>query len=312
MKVTASQAKPASAPVAPSMYVQLDNIVNHKELTYRTADSAHVDSLVADIKVNGLDVPLLTFAEKADSLVKRPGSPDPIPATYLVAGLHRRAALLKLRRDEPETFKKRFPNGIPVSHRVASLAEALLLQIRENVQRREMSAEEIFPILEKLSAKPYSMTGKEIAKKVGKSAAWVSQMQAVNEELDEETKSEVVTGKIAVGDARKIAAEVKASRKSGKPVTADDIKKAAADAKAKQAARLAGGAQRASGEDRRISIKKLWSRFKAHPKLSVGRENVVLRSLIAYAAAESNKLEPELRKDIVKPTVKPAAKTAKK
>lgn len=286
-----------AAAVQPNQYVVLDHIVNHKELLYRTLDSAHVDSLTGDIAVNGLDSPLFTFALAPDAQVKLKGSPDAIPATYLVAGLHRRAALLKLRREQPEVFKKRFPNGIPVLHRVCTVGDALLLQIRENVQRKEMTAEEIFPVLAKLAEAPFSMSGKEIAKRIGKSTSWVSQMMAVNEELDDETKEEVNTGKIAVGDARKLAGEVRAAKKTGAAPTKETIREKAAALKQKQAAKATGGAQRAQGEDRKVSLKRLWGRYQAVASVNQGRRVQILEEAIQYALGLRKTLPAEIRID---------------
>lgn len=298
--------------VVPNQYVSLDSIVNSKELIYRKAEAAHVEALAADILANGLDQPLLTFAPQADSEVRLSGAPNSIPATYLVAGNHRRHALAKIRRDDAAAFKKRFPAGIPILHRICSVAEALLLQVRENVQRREMSAEEIFPILAKLAAAPYTMKGKDIAKKVGKSTAWVSQMMAVNEELDEDTKKDVVEGKIAVGDARKLAGELRAAGKAGKPATAAEIKAAATELKNKQAAKVASGVQRSSGDDRRVSAKKIWGRYRAMPNVGTGRRVQILEGAFEYLLSATKVLPAELRKEIKVSAVKAPAKTPAK
>ena len=295
MQVTKSAVKSAP-PVQPNLFVPLDHIVNSKDLHYRGQDQAHVDALVADIGANGLDSPLFTFAETSTHQVKIKGAPTAIPATYLVAGLHRRAALLKLRREQAEVFKKRFPNGIPVLHRVCNVAEALLLQVRENCSRKEMSAEEIFPILEKLAADPFKMTGKQIASKVGKSTAWVSQMMAVNAELDPETQVEVRTSKIAVGDARKLAGEVRAGKKAGAPLTKETIRAKAEALKHKQAQKSAGGGQRASGDERKVSLAKVWGRYRAScTSISTGRKVTILEDTIRYVLGELKTLSPELR-----------------
>lgn len=314
MKIANSAATAAPAPTVKDAnhFPPLDNIVNKKGLIYRPIDADHVAVLAQSIKDSGLDTPLFTFSEKEGTLVRINGQAEPVPATYLVAGNHRRAALKKFRQDHPKEFAKRFPNGIPTIHRTCSTADAMMLQLRENLLRREMSAEEIFPVLEQLSKEPYNLSGKEIAKKVGMSTAWVSQMMAVNEELPPETQSEIAEGKISVGAARKLAGEVKSARKAGTPMTKDEITAKAADAKAK----LASGAQRSQGDDRKISLKKLWVRYSALTgklQLSTGRANEVLTNMIEYTLGETAKLEAEIRKDAA-PVVaaKPAAKVAAK
>lgn len=308
MKIASKSAAPA-APVAPTQYVPLDNIVNKKELKYRALDSEHVDSIAASIIANGLDTPLTTFAEKADSMVRIKGAEEPVAATFLVAGNHRRAALMKVRRENADVFKKRFPNGIPVVHHVYTIPEAMFAQLRENIARKEMTAEEIFPVLEQLSSEPYNLSGKDIAKKIGKSTAWVSQHLAVNEELDDETKTEVNEGKIPVGAARKLASEVRAERKAGKTVSKEEIRSKAEAAKNK----AASGAQRAQGEDRRVSLKKLFGRYTAVTtklQLNVGRKLILLTNMVEYSLGQKTKLEPELRTDPAPSKV--VAKSAKK
>jgi ParB-like chromosome segregation protein Spo0J len=290
-------AKPSTEKVSPNQFVALDHIVNHKDLSYRSLDTAHVDALAADIAVNGLDIPLLTFAETPTHRVKLKGAQTDMPATFLVAGLHRRAALLKFRREHGEAFKKKFANGIPILHRICSVGDALLLQIRENVARREMSAEEIFPILEKLSAAPYNMSGKEIAKRVSKSPAWVSSMMAVNEELDPTTKEEVVTGKIATGDARKLAGDVRKEKKSGAAPTKESIRERAEALKQKQAAKAATGAQRAHGEERKVSLKKIWERYQVASISGAGRRVQILEEAVQYSLGLRKTLPAEVRLD---------------
>jgi ParB-like chromosome segregation protein Spo0J len=295
-----TETKSSGPAVIATAYVPLDHIVENKGLHYRDLDQVHVASLVDDIKVNGLDVPLITFAETADKKIKIGGSGEPVAAHFLVAGRHRREALRKLRASDAATFKKLFPQGIPVNHRVISVKDALFLSLRENVQRREMTAEQIFPVLQKLTDE-YKMTGKEIAKHIGKSTSWVSQMLAALTEPDPETVAEITAGKIAVGDARKLGAKIKADRKSGKVVTKDSIREEAGKLTTKQAAKVASGAQRSTGDDRKTSLKKLYSRYQALPNLPLGRKLQILELAIQYSIGEKSSLPPELKKDI-KPT----------
>ena len=305
MKVatTGKVSSATSVSLTPTNRVPLDDIVRAKNFPYRANDPAHVDSLFNDIKVNGLDVPIITFAESETQQVNLKGRPAPIPATFLVAGSHRLEALKKLRREAKGAFDKHFPDGsIPINHRVYSPQEALFALLRENVQRREMSAEEIFPVLDMLTKEPNNLKGKEIAVRIGKSTAWVSQHLAVTEELDPETQAEVNSREIAVGDARKLAVEVKSKRKAGETVSTEAIREKAEGLKSKQANKIATGSQRASGDDRHISAKKLLARIEAMPKIGLGRAVLVLTDAIRYLAGESDKLPAELRKDPPKPS----------
>jgi len=299
-KMKVENAKPAKSSKAVSsnntvVYIPVHHIALSKLLTYRKVDEEHVDSLMEDIRRNGLLQPLVVFTEAEDKKFKIEG--EVLPARYLAAGLHRRAAILKLRKQHTADYDKAFPNGIPCTLRVVDPSEAMLIQLRENVQRREMSPEEIFPVLEKLAVEPYNLTGREIAKKIGKTAAWVSQMMAVNDELDEDTRKDVVDGKIDTGDARRLAAEVRKDRKSGKTVEKEDIHAKAAVLKDKKAMKDASGKSRATGDDRKVSAGKVLLRYKSMSRVSQARKLEILEETLRYLGGELARLPAELRED---------------
>lgn len=276
------------------VHVPVNHIVTSNKLTYRKVDQEHVDGLMDDIRRNGLLQPLVVFAENADKKVKI--GDDVVPARFLAAGLHRRAAILKLFKNHNTDYKKIFPNGVPCTFLELDAPSAMMVQLRENVQRREMSAEEIFPVLDRLSTE-FKLTGKDIAKKIGKTPAWVSQMMTVNTELDEETREEVVGGKIDVGDARKLAADVRKDRKAGKAVSKEEIREKASKLKDKKAAKSASGKSRASGDDRKVSATKIFARYQVMPKISQGRRLEVLEETLRYLAGDLTRLPAELRND---------------
>ena len=290
--------------VAPSAFVPLAQIVNSDDLHYRKVNPEFAKELAADIEANGLDTPISTWGGGEEQTQVKIGA-DVVDAHYLVAGLHRRAALIQFSRNSPEAFKKRFPNGIPVIHRLGSVADMLALQVRENVQRREMQPEEIFPVLKELS-EDHGLKNREIAKKVGKSDAWVSQMLSVNEVLDPETQKEVMEGKIGVTKAAKLASGIKKDIKAGKTVTKSDIRARAAEVKDSTAGR--------ERSEKRIGAGKFWARYQSLPTLNTGRKLVLLENALRYLANDTSKLEPEWRTDAKaskvtqKVTVKPAAK----
>lgn len=308
MKVAKEQSAPAKSHLVSfkDSPVALDHIVRHKEIPYRPVDQSHVESLAEDIAANGLMTPILVFAASEDQKLKVGG--NTVPANFLAAGLHRTEALKLVRRNHPEAFKKHFPEGVIPSRRaIAQPQDMIFAMLRENVQRRDMTSEEIFPVLEKLSAEPYNLSTGEIAKKIGKSKGWVSQHMAVNEELPEDVKKDVHEGKIAVGDARKLATETRAARNKGEKISEDTVREKASALKEKKAHKDAAGNQRAAGDDRRLGAKSIFQRVQALPKLTMGRELEVLRGAISYLAGESDKLPAELRKE-----PKPAAKEEKK
>jgi ParB-like chromosome segregation protein Spo0J len=96
----------------------------------RALDPRHVQELSESVEVLGLITPLTVDSEGA-----------------LLAGGHRRAALALLRERAPERFEELFSEGVPV-HRLAlnsveQPVEALQLEVEENTQRLNYTAEEI-------------------------------------------------------------------------------------------------------------------------------------------------------------------------
>ena len=96
----------------------------------RELNEQHVHELMESIEILGLISPLS---------VDREGT--------LLAGGHRRAALVLLAKQNPDYFAEQFAEGIPV-YRLSILAEeapieALQVEIEENTQRRNYSAVEI-------------------------------------------------------------------------------------------------------------------------------------------------------------------------
>jgi hypothetical protein len=96
----------------------------------RALDPQHVQELSESVEVLGLITPLTVDAEGA-----------------LLAGGHRRAALTLLKERAPERFEELFSEGIPVHRLTLNSAEqpveALQLEVEENTQRLNYTAEEI-------------------------------------------------------------------------------------------------------------------------------------------------------------------------
>lgn len=96
----------------------------------RPLNENHVGELAESISVIGLITPLT---------VDRHG--------HLLAGGHRRAALHKIKLEQPEQYQALFPEGIPV--RVFDLdasidaVDALQIEVEENTQRRNFTVSEI-------------------------------------------------------------------------------------------------------------------------------------------------------------------------
>ena len=110
--------------------LSLGDISDRPKGDARPLNENHVSDLADSILVLGLITPLT---------VDRNGR--------LLAGGHRRAALLKILIEDEERFYELFPNGIPV--RVIDIdalndeVDALQIEVEENTQRRNFTATEI-------------------------------------------------------------------------------------------------------------------------------------------------------------------------
>jgi len=114
-------------------YVPLEKLEFSEEYNARRiVPSEEVQKLEENIRLNGLLQPLLVTPpeEGGDKL-------------YVVCGRLRLEALKRLSQEDPEAFKKLFPNGVPVIVRKMTKREALILSLSENLRRGSMGRDEI-------------------------------------------------------------------------------------------------------------------------------------------------------------------------
>jgi len=114
-------------------YVPLERLEFSEEYNARRIlPEEEVEKLKENIRLNGLLQPLVVTPpeEGGDKL-------------YVVCGRLRLEALRRLSREDPEAFKKLFPNGIPVVVRRMTRREALLLSLSENIRRGSMGKDEV-------------------------------------------------------------------------------------------------------------------------------------------------------------------------
>lgn len=279
--------------------VPLRCIVDHDEIKHRELDREWVSTLSKDIERNGLDNPLFVWnggGDKGKQVELDNGKV--VPATFLVAGCHRRAALRELFKRNAERYKELFPEGVPVIVSGGEVKDALARHLRENVQRRDMPAEQVLPVIRRMRD-DYGMKQKEIAKSIGKSEAWVSQIFDIEETLGEEGAEEVSKGGVQLSEAREAARKVKAAKKAGKPTSAkEELQKV----KAKASLRKAKGKVR---EDKRVSAKKVWARYIALPKMNLGAKLGIAEAAMGYLAGdEEYDLPAELSADVEAETKK--------
>jgi len=269
--------------------IPLACIADHPEIPKGDLDKEWVAELRESIQAVGLDVPLVVWdGGEADSQMEIKGKV--YPATFLIAGNHRRQALRTFLKEAPEKFDKMFPNGIPVRVVSGTQAQAYAARVRENVQRRNPDPKELMEQLAYLRDE-MKMTGKEIAKAVGKSASWVSQIFSIEEELGEEGVAAVKSGKVSVTEATSAANAAKQAKKAGKAVSKEDT---LASAKAKAADR--GDADRAP---KKMSAKAILATYQVMPKMAMGDKILLLETLLAYLAGETDKLPKEFKAAVV-------------
>jgi ParB family chromosome partitioning protein len=108
----------------------------------RALNEDHVNELAESIAALGLIEPLVVDAKQR-----------------LLAGAHRKAAILLLQRSQPEVFDERFPDGVPI-YRIDFDSEteperALAIEAAENEKRRDYTPAEIRVIADKLRSAGY-------------------------------------------------------------------------------------------------------------------------------------------------------------
>jgi ParB-like chromosome segregation protein Spo0J len=287
-EATATQEKPATGlSVTP---VKLDVVINHKEVSYRPLDKEWAEELSRSIETNGLDSPVLVWRGDNPKTKVKFGGETHDPA-FLVAGLHRREALKLFRRRNPKAFEEKFPESmIPAFVKGGELTDMICASLRENVDRKDMPASEIIPVIERLQ-KEFKMKQKDIAAAVGKSASWVNEIMAIGSELGEEAMEEVKKGDMPLKDAKRAAKEVRSAKKAGVDV---DAKEVVARHKTKAAERKAAGRDR---EPKRVSAGTLWKRYLALPTMKIVDKVEVLEGAFKYLVGAAARPPKELRLD---------------
>ena len=125
-------------------YLPIESILPRLEDTRKLSES-HVSSLIMSIQTLGLISPLVVDLEG-----------------YLLAGGHRLAALKFIKENHPTEFDSLFPMNIPIfrisksfSNAEESALHRLLIEIEENTQRRNYTANEIRGAAQKLKQAGY-------------------------------------------------------------------------------------------------------------------------------------------------------------
>ena len=203
-------------------FVPLDNLVAHPEIHNREINKDHVQMLKESImrEDHGLDTPLLIWNGGDPAMEVELPNEKKIPATFIVGGGHRQKALRAYRKEDKEGFEKKFPKGIPCHMINGDLKDALAAQLRENAARENPTGEEILPFVTRLKEE-FKMKNTKIAKAVGRSDAWVSEVLDIGKHLGSEATQKVIKGEIGLSDAIKGAKKVKKGKATKEDAIAD-------------------------------------------------------------------------------------------
>ena len=285
----ASQENPQATGFLPldGLLVITDKETKKPVIKNRKIDEDHVAQLSKSIEESGLDVPLIVWnGGQPGKLVEVRGKK--VEYNVVVAGFHRRRALLTLLERNPKRFKELFPNGIPVVVKGGSLADALATTVRENIARKNCEAKELLPLMKDLRD-VHNWSQKVIAKSVGVSEATVSQIFKIEEVLGEEATDEVLKKGVSITDAVKAADKVR----KGKATKEEAV----AEVKAKTQSKQDSGRERA---EKRVSVKTIWAITKVLPKMNQGLKIILLERALQYLAGETDTLPREYRVDVSK------------
>jgi ParB family chromosome partitioning protein len=123
--------------------LSIDNITDRVEGDSRPLNPAHIEELADSIAIVGLIAPIAVDTQGR-----------------LLAGGHRRAAILLLRERDPDAYAKQFPNGqVPIRRydfdSQIEPEKALAIEASENEKRRDYTPAEVRTIADRLRAAGY-------------------------------------------------------------------------------------------------------------------------------------------------------------
>lgn len=287
--------KAASSGAASAGYsmakVPLETIVDNPEMKdiYRSLNEEHVNELVASITESGLDIPLIVSSTDQTTKI----GDEEVPLNYVVAGRHRISALSKIAKKTPRAFAKLFPDGIPVMKREGSdLIGSVFAQLRENVDRQDPTPDQIFPALQFLASQK-DLKQKDIAKRLGKTDGWVSQMLAINTALPDDLKEAVLDKSLPVRDAQKLASNIRKAEKTGDTAAKAAVEKQTEAARKKVVAAKKRAATNAPAK-KRHSLKALYGAYQRLSKISMGTTVKVLENIIQYTLNDTDTLSQQI------------------
>lgn len=273
-------------------FIEFDKIqVEPKEVGNRPIDKEHVVMLSESIRKNGLLQPLVVWnggeKERARVNIEVDGKEITVPTAIVVAGFHRMRAIRRLKNNDEAAYNSVFPNGVPCVVRSGTLQDVLADQLRENLERKGIEASDALRIMIRLRDE-FKMKPSAIARHIGKSEAYVSEIFGIEKTLGKEGVDAVQSKAVILNDAIKASKKVKAAQKAGKSV---DPKAELESAKEKRKKLNEKGSKRA---EKKVGAKTLYKNYQKLPRTSTGNKLMILEAAFGYLAGESDTPPSEL------------------
>lgn len=171
-----------------SVQIPFNQIKFHPQIRNSREELRNIPELANSIVAVGLENPLhvLEIEEEVDG--------QKVTNTYLYVGFRRHAAIALIRTKEPKAFQT-----VEVKKLHGTLADAMVRNLTENLQRDDLSSWEISGAVVHLSDE-LQLTQRVIATKLGKSQSWVSNIltfhQRATVELKEAVRTQLISFKI--------------------------------------------------------------------------------------------------------------------
>ena len=273
-------------------FIELEKIqTDEKQIGNRPIDKDHVAALYDSIRSSGLLQPIVVWnggdKENSRSEVEIDGAVQTVPTAIVIAGFHRLKAIVRLSRKDPEAYASLFPNGVACTVRSGTLQDVLSDQLKENLLRKSLDNSDSLIVMKRLRDE-FKLSNVQIARKIGRSEAYVSEVFSIEKNLGEEGATALSKKQITLTDALKASKKVKEARKAGKAV---DAKQEIDKAKEKRKNLADKGKQR---EARRVGAKALYKAYTKLPRTATGNKLVILEATLAYLAGESENPPTEL------------------
>lgn len=239
-----------------------------------------LEELIDNIALFGLMQPIAVRKVKLDTPETKSDGSTSWTKYYLIFGFRRYAAIKAIRAKKKAAYDEHFPEDkVKCETFDVPFAEALLMNLTENVQREALTEVEIAQAVETIQSQEITLPDgsttvlktSEIAAKLGKSVNWIQKLLAFRKKSSDQLRDAVHAGTITLSDGIAIAKnnepedQVKAARELAKarrqvPGTGKEARAEAREAVRKKKAEVTGKVHRpgASVIKARLESSQLW------------------------------------------------------